>query len=205
MFLLLPGDNDDASSASDDETNLPSTGLMQLLRGYQSHGSKVPGPKAVAKSVVPKPVASKKASARPKAASCQASNTSSAVAMKASIGSVDSKRRKTTPAPEVSAPFAGGTGSADDMCSADKEIVDSFQTRLQDLRTVKPPLSEPQFKSYLGDLISKCNTFWSDIRTKRRSAQRRNNKDDPLPMVLDGIEESIKDHINLLKCFLTRT
>jgi uncharacterized protein len=90
------------------------------------------------------------------------------------------------------------------MCAADKEIVESFQTRLQDLRSVKPPLSEPQFKTYIGDLISKSNSFWSDVRTKSRSAKRRNNKDDPLPMVLDGIEESIKEHINLLKCFLDR-
>ena len=200
--MFHPGDPDDATSASDDETDMPSTGLMNLLKGYQSHGPRAPGPKAVAKSTAAKAAAPKKAIARPKA--CPKAFTSSSAAMKTSIGSVDAKRRKTTAMPEFPAPHVATASSTEDMCAADKEIVDSFQTRLQDLRSVKPPLSEPQFKTYIGDLISKSNSFWSDVRTKSRSAKRRNNKDDPLPMVLDGLEESIKEHINLLKCFLDR-
>lgn len=169
---------------------------MTLLKGYQPHSAKTPGPKAAAA----KAAAPKKMAVRPKA-----SAHSGSFAMKSSVGSADSKRRKTTPMAMADHPLphAGVGANLDDMCAPDKEIADGFQTRLQELRTVKPPLSEPQFKTYLGDLITKCNAFWSDVRTKKRSAQRRNNKDDMLPLVLDDIEEQVKSHINLLKCILS--
>ena len=191
---ICPGEHDDDdASASDEDANVSSKGLMTLLKGYQPHSAKTPGPKAVAKSAV-----AKKMVTRPKAT---ASN-GIAIAMKSSVGSADSKRRKTTPMAmaDHQFPHVSAAANMDEMCAQDKEIVDGFQGRLQQLRSVKPPLSEPQFKSYIGDLITQCNGYWSDVRTKKRSAQRRNNKDDMLPVVLDGLEEEVKAHINLLKC-----
>lgn len=165
---------------------------MTLLRGYQSSGQKTSEPK------VPKTVAPKRVAAKAKASAAQ-----SAAPVKTSIGLADSKRRRVMP-PDVE-PSCPPNTTSDDMCPGDKEICRSFETQLQHLRTVKPPLSEPAFKSYLGDLISKCRSFLKTVQDKRRSTSRRNNKEDPLTQSSDTMEMQIKEHIHLLKCFLVKT
>ena len=158
-----------------------------MLKSYQTQ--KQPEPKSAAKAKVAP--SSKRVAARPAAAKAS---------LKTSIGSVDSvKRRRTGPAPEACMTPLGPI-SSEDMSPADKEVAEAFKARLQELRIVKPPLSEPLFKSSLGDLISKCTTFCNDAKTKRRSVQRRSNKDDALSAALDDMESAIKEHITLLKC-----
>ena len=197
--INLRSGHSDAEQCSSDDDDEPAAGLMSVLKGYTN------APKASAKA---KAKPTPKPSVRNKASTSSQPSAANLVSMKNPIGSVDSLRGKkrrtehqtgkesTKPAPAVS------VSMSDELCDADKEICDGFRERLSSLRVVNPPLSDPQFKAYINDVLSKCTTFLNDVKTKRRSAQRRSNKDDMLTANLDMIEDEMQQHVHILKCFL---
>ena len=194
--VLVPGNSEDGHTSSDDDGEPFTSGLMSVLRGYTNApkaSAKAPAKRASAPKVAPK------ASQTKSRASTPASGTPSGISMKCPIGTVDGPKKKRKIESTETAP---GLSLSDEMCDADREISQGFQSRLDDLRVVKPPLSEPQFKAHISDMISKCNTFMNDVKTKRRSSQRRSNKDDLLTANLDVMDDAMKEHVQILKCFL---
>eukprot|EP00434_Breviolum_minutum_P041374 symbB.v1.2.036804.t1/scaffold5282.1/size28957/1 len=190
----------DTEQCSSDDAEEPTAGLMSVLKGYTN------APKASAKA---KSKSMPKQSVRNKTSTPSQPVAANPASLKNPIGSLDSgkqKKRKAECQPDnvpthTSTP-AASVPMSDEMCDADKEICDSFCERLKALRVVNPPLSDPQFKTYINDVLSKCNTFLNDVKTKRRSAQRRSNKDDLLTANLDSMADEMQQHIHILKCVI---
>ncbi|CAK9007265.1 unnamed protein product [Durusdinium trenchii] len=120
----------------------------------------------------------------------------------ATIGNAGGRKRKAEKVIEIG---IGGGDAVDgsefsDLNPADKEIVTNYADKLKKLRDVNPPLSEPQFKSNIQELLNECHTFLNDLKTKKRSAQRRSNAEDPLVHALESLEEQTNEHVKILKC-----
>lgn len=192
--LNRAGSEDDDGSS---DAEMPHNGLMSVLKEYQSGQNQKSEPKAAPKAAAKTRASASKASkgARPVAQVAQA--------MKTTVGTADGskKRRRTEEVLSSEQNVSMGLG-LDEMCEADKEICENFQERLAVLRNVKAPIPDAQFKSYVSDLLSKSNAFWSDLKTKRRSLARRSTNSDHVTNVLDGMEVDIKGHLHILKCNL---
>ena len=191
--MNLTGSDADANSESD--TEMPHNGLMSVLKEYQSGQYQKAEPKAA-------PKAAAKRTAAPKASRNAKLSASAAQPIKTTVGTADiaAKRRKINETPSSEPKASMSLGLGEEMCDADKEVCTNFQCRLDDLRNVKAPIPDAQFKSYMSDLLSKANAFWTDLKTKRRSLSRRNNKDDLLTNAIDGMEVDIKGFLHILKC-----
>lgn len=184
----------------EDDYDAASPGLMQVLKQYKPGLAADEKPSAKAK-VQPSRATTQGQQIRVhKRKDAPSSSSKPKDSLKTTIGNASKRSR---PVKVESEPHVfSGVPMADDLSPADKEIVDGFQSRFKALKIVSPPLSEPAFKSKLGDLLSSCNTFMAEIKTKKRSAQRRNNADDLLVGALDTLETQMKDHIHILKCHL---
>lgn len=176
-------------------------GLIQVLKQYhpgQDKTSSGPGAKSKA---APKAASTSLTGSAPKRGRVAAPKPKHQN-LKATIGNAGGRKRKAEKVIEIG---IGGGDAVDgsefsDLNPADKEIVTNYADKLKKLRDVNPPLSEPQFKSNIQELLNECHTFLNDLKTKKRSAQRRSNAEDPLVHALESLEEQTNEHVKILKC-----
>ena len=188
------GDGEGDTSSSDDDMGVVSGGFMSTLKTF-APADKQPGPKASAKAVAK---AVPKAKVAPKASAARLPKVQS---VKVNVGNAG-KRRKI-----VEDMSSGGgvmdPGMSGELSEPDVQLLDEFKERLQNLKTLDPPTADGPFKSYLNDISSSTATVKADIKTKRRSAMRRADKDlDPLYIALGELLNDADNFTHLLKCFV---
>lgn len=179
-----------------------------MLKQYHPAGperANSAGAKSKAKSAAPpkEPAAGKATIPNSKA---RKATPAAVTTLRTTIGNAGSTKRKIADGNginlEAAASKAVRLDISDGLSAADKEIVDSFENKFAKLKIVDPPLSEPAFKSKINELLSSCHSFLGEIKTKKRSASRRNNQDDQLVAALEAMEEDVQDHVKILKCTL---
>lgn len=123
---------------------------------------------------------------------------------KVTLGGAGPKRRRISE--EIGGGGGGGAGGADalasgEMLDADKELMSSFDTRFAELKVIDPPVADAAFKSHLTDMVTKLTALKTEMKTKRRSAVRRADKEqDPLAMALAELSTKADALTHLLKC-----
>ena len=118
------------------------------------------------------------------------------------------KGQKTMPAEQQDAFSLGGGG--DDMLDgdsglseSDRAVLDNFDTKFAALKSLNPPLADGAFKAYLNDIAGTLSGFLNDVRLKKKSAVRRQGKDqDPLHIGLVAFGERVAAFQHVIKCIL---
>lgn len=203
-----PADGD--SDSEDEDASGCATGLMDLLKQFKPTmhpEAKTSAPKASAKRTAARSTNSSASKAAKLSAASTSANTAPATlkpSQKRAIGGAgggsggQSKKAKKMADPAMTS--IEELGLSDEMCQADKETCEGYWGKLKTLRKLDPPLSEPAFKSRLGDIMTETLAFIHEVKTKKRSASRRQKESDPLIPELEKIEESINDHLHIVKC-----
>lgn len=201
---------------------MPGVGLSSFLKSFNAASSSR-SLDAPSSTVAPK----SKATAKPKAASVKAkakhsgpaASSSDGASQKVAVGNagtVSSKRKVV-----VVDPFAAGGDDAstspekkklrevDDLTDADANTVQTFNTKLEPLKLVSPPIADAAFKTYMTDQIQKATQLITELRIKKKSADRRNgsktktNKADIMFLEkLTEVETEVKEVQKLLRCGL---
>lgn len=221
-----PGVTDDASS--DSEVEPMPVGFSQLLKHYgpssvKGSAGKVPEqtPKqktrpAKAKANPAKPVVA--AVPTPAAAKAptvpvlpQAAGPQAAEPLKVDIGQTKKSRRGIKQKAQTNdgeMDFGLGLGGdigldGDGLSEADRNTIDHYDAKLKTYKEIKPPLADGPFKGYLTDLSQKITAVSNEVKTKKRSAVRRNGKEeDPLYIALSNTHEKLSNLQQLIKCAL---
>ena len=66
----------------------------------------------------------------------------------------------------------------DDLTEADANTVQTFNSKLDPLKLVGPPIADAAFKTYMTDQIQKATQLITELRIKKKSADRRNGFQD---------------------------
>ncbi len=191
-------DNDEkteggGSSSEDELTTAGGTGFTSLIKAFVPT-EKPSNPKAAAK---PKAKSSPKAVATPKPSATKTAPTRTSA--KIAVGNVG-KRRK------VVVEDLGNIMDADlssELQEQDLSLLSDFKERLQTLKKLEPPVADSPFKTYLNDVCQSVTALKGELKTKRRSALRRADKDqDPLYIHLGEVQADADQYLHMLKCFL---
>lgn len=91
---------------------------------------------------------------------------------------------------------------ATDVASqGDKELLDMFSKRLEELGCLDPPLADGPFKQYLQDKIQELSTYGQEMHLKVKSVGRRQNyAEDPLYLALQKLKDEKAEIQNFVKC-----
>lgn len=194
-------DSDKENDSSEDEPlDAPNTGFTSMIKAFvpaeKSSNRGQAAPKAAAKTAAAKASVVK---TRPSPKTAPVRTPSAKVA----IGGADArgaKRRKSV-ADDVATPFDHDLSG--DLQNQDRELVNEFKERFVGLRKLDPPVADGPFKSYLTDVCSQVTTLKGELKTKRRSALRRADKEnDPLYIHLGELQVEADEYVHLLKCSL---
>ena len=212
----LSGESDAADhedgTHDESEDDVPMTGLSSFLRGFGSHA---------ASSDVN--LSSSNASSTPKAkakalakSSVRASKGKQAVAIKTDVvgnAASGSKRKKvdnTTPSTESTTSDAHSSkrprgGETDDISEADRITLETFDQKIDSIKSLQPPVSVSAFKSYMSDHLTKVSGLVQELRLKKKSADRRSgsktNRPDMLFLEgLSALDSKVKEIAKLVRC-----
>lgn len=195
----VPPDEEKAMEEHESESNDEGpvqTSFMTSLRTFAPADPKkstTAAPKAAPKATAPK--ASAHASRNRKTQAAASKRT--AEVPKVAIGKA--KRAKVTDDLEMCMDAA--TEEPPEFSEADKDLLDGFVNRFAFAKKLEPPLADAPFKSYIQDRITKLNALKNDVKAKRRSALRRQDKEnDPLYIELGKLSDKADTYMHLLKC-----
>lgn len=193
------GDDDsdaDAEASASDDDQAPAGGFMSLIKAFVPAEKQPAAPKAKAQAKARTSPTTTQVTRPPRTAQKPKSTA------KVSIGNATKRRKTQQEDLSTQVMDAGVTG---DMSEADIELVNDFKHRLSEMKKLDPPLADGPFKSYLTDLCSGVVSLKNEMKTKRRSALRRQDKEnDPLYLSLGEVQSDADLHIHLLKCLLTK-
>ncbi len=92
--------------------------------------------------------------------------------------------------------------NGEELSAADKTVLESFQSRIEDLGKLDPPVADGPFKQYLTERNQALSAFGGELKQKKKSVSRRTNYlDDPLYIELSKLEEMKNEILTLVKCF----
>ena len=189
-------DNEEADkqeSLSDDEPT--HGGFMSTIKAFVPATERTStAPKATAK---PKSTPASKATAKAKGASAAKPK-----AAPKTVFNNPGKRRKTGDDLSNGIPcHVDGAGS--DLSDADLQLVNDYKIRISESKRIEPPVADGPFKSYLSDVHATLTTLKNEMKTKKRSALRRQDKElDPLFLTLSDLINGVESFCHFLKCIL---
>ena len=207
------GSDAESGSDVDDDEDSACIGMMSLLKSFAAPLEKPSAkakPKAKPTPAAPKQQRAIQAGGTAKkvrlAPDPQASAAAAPAAAQAPADRSEpkSKKRKVDACPFDEEPVHPTMEG--ELSDADKQVLDGFTVKLDELKDLKPPLADNAFKSNLQELTTKLNGIKADLKTKKRSASRRTLKtEDPLYIALDAVEQSIARLMQLVRCSLPQT
>jgi hypothetical protein len=210
---------------ADSEDDIPSAGFASFLKSFSGHGGtksvngEFAGPSAA--SARPKAVPrAKTAAAKAKAAAANVSKSKEASGseQKVAIGKAMGAKRSRGANAVQSDPFADETTlspqskkqrgeKGEDLSEADQATLDNFNEKIKPLKILNPPVSDGPFKSHLTEHMSKITQVISELRVKKKSADRRtgaktksNQADMEFIQRLTDLENEVKEIHQLIRC-----
>ena len=197
-----PEDSDASGedASSDDDVPAQTGGFMASIKAFVPLDKQPAAPKASAKAAAKAPARVSKSSNSSGGGVGKAFPNSKA-APKVSLVN-QGKRRKVG----EDLNNAGGLEPpmSSELSEADLQLVTDFKVRLAEAKKLEPPVADGPFKSYLSDTQATLTTLRNELKTKRRSALRRAEKDlDPLYVSLGEMITDADSFSHLIKCFLT--
>lgn len=172
--------------------------------------SSCPAPKA--KSSAKVKASAKSAVTRRQTSAASARADSNASVQKVAVGNAGKKRSATDAADRVdmnitNSPDKKKSRDAEGITTADSQTLELFESKVNVLKVVSPPVADGPFKSYINDHLSKTNQVIQELRVKRKSAERRtgvktqtNKADMEFLQLLSKIDGEVKEMAQLLRC-----
>ena len=113
-------------------------------------------------------------------------------------------KRKRIENPFDEQPDEPGPGCGN-LTDGDKTIIGCFMEKIDKFAELAPPKAEGPFKVYMQEVCSQLNTTANEIRTKKKSANRRAKKDggeNAFVEAREEVETKVRDMIHMIKCLL---
>ena len=235
-FSSGKSDNEDAAAESESDCDMVPTGLMSFMKSFAS-GSKgstdrdggqtssTARAKAQAKPKLqasrPRVPTSTSSPHLPKSEVSSSGCVSSAppVERKVVVGTAGGTKQKKRKSDEpdqkvIDTTDKSGTKksrtslSSDGVSESDQSTLDSFDAKLDPLKTISPPVSDGPFRASLQDHNTQVTNVLNELRVKKKSAERRSgSKSNTADMLflarLSEMENELKEMQKIIRCYLT--